>query len=77
MDAKAPVFEAEEIRTGFPHSAHLIVENASHETLPLPDVQRVVVRFLAGMDTPSQRLTVPPPQFPTIEQVRTSKPIAR
>lgn len=70
LDAKAPVFEAEEIRLGFPNSAHLIVENALHETLTNPEVQRVIADFLSGGDTTSQRLVVPPPQFLTIEQAK-------
>jgi pimeloyl-ACP methyl ester carboxylesterase len=70
LDAKAPVFEAEEIRLGFPNSSHLIVDNAFHETMTIPDVQRVIVEFLSGADTPSQHLSVPPPQFLTIEQAK-------
>jgi pimeloyl-ACP methyl ester carboxylesterase len=70
LDAKAPVFEAEEIRAGLPNSAHLIVDNALHETLPIPEVQDVVASFLAGRDTGSQRLVVPPPQFLTIDQAK-------
>jgi pimeloyl-ACP methyl ester carboxylesterase len=77
LDARAPVFEAEEIRVGFPNSAHLIVDNAFHETLSIPDVQRPIVEFLSGADTPSQRLFVSPPQFLTIEQAKASKPTAR
>jgi pimeloyl-ACP methyl ester carboxylesterase len=77
LDAKAPVFEAEEIRVGFPNSAHLIVDNGSHETLTIPDVQRVIVEFLLGADTPSQHLVISPPQFPTIVQAKALKPAAR
>jgi hypothetical protein len=70
LDAKAPVFEAEEVRLGFPNSAHLIVDNAFHETMTIPDAQRVIVEFFSGTDTPSQRIAVPPPQFLTIEQAK-------
>jgi pimeloyl-ACP methyl ester carboxylesterase len=70
LDAKAPVFEAEEIRVGFPNSAHLIVENAFHETVTIPEVQRVIADFLAGSETASQRLVVRPPQFLTIDQAK-------
>jgi pimeloyl-ACP methyl ester carboxylesterase len=75
LDAKAPVFEAEEIRVGFPNSAHLIVENSFHETVSIPEVQRVIADFLAGSETASQRLVLPPPQFLTIDQAKT--PTAR
>jgi TAP-like protein len=77
LDAKAPVFEAEEIRVGFPNSAHLIVDNGIHEMLPIPDVQRIIVQFLAGADTPSQRIVVSTPAFLTIEQAKASKPTPR
>ena len=70
LDAKAPVFEAEEIRLGFPNSAHLLVENGFHETLPIPDVQQLLVEFLAGGDVPTQRLVAPAPTFPSIEQAK-------
>ena len=77
LDAKAPVFEAEEIRVGFPNSAHLIVENAFHETLTIPDVQRAIAEFLSGADTRSQRLGGPPPQFLTIEHAKAPTPTGR
>jgi pimeloyl-ACP methyl ester carboxylesterase len=70
LDAKAPVFEAEEIRMGFPNSAHLLVDNGFHETLPIPEVQQLVVDFVAGRDVPTQRLVVKPPEFPSIEQAK-------
>jgi pimeloyl-ACP methyl ester carboxylesterase len=70
LDAKAPVFEAEEIRRGFPNSAHLLVDNGLHETLPIPEVQQLVVDFVAGRDVPTQRLVVKPPEFPSIEQAK-------
>lgn len=70
LDARAPVFEAEEIRVGFPHSAHVIVDNAFHETLTIPEVQQVVAEFLSGGDVSSQRLVAAPPHFPTIEQAK-------
>jgi pimeloyl-ACP methyl ester carboxylesterase len=77
LDAKAPVFEAEEIRVGFPNSAHLLVDNGFHETLPIPEVQQLVVAFVAGRDVPTQRLVVTPPTFPSIEQARTRGPQGR
>jgi hypothetical protein len=52
-------------------------ENAFHETLPIPDVQRVVAEFLSGADTPNQRLVVSPPRFPTIEQAKAPTPAGR
>ena len=77
LDAKAPVFEAEEIRAGFPNSAHLIVENAFHETLTNPELQRVIADFFEGGDAASQHLVAPPPRFLTIEQAKTAKPPGR
>jgi pimeloyl-ACP methyl ester carboxylesterase len=70
LDAKAPAFEAEETRVGFPNSAHLVVENGFHETLPIPEVQQMIVEFLAGRDVPTQRLLATPPAFPSIAQAK-------
>jgi pimeloyl-ACP methyl ester carboxylesterase len=64
LDSQTPPHQAEEIRWGFQHGVHLIVENAGHEsTLDKPDVQRVLVRFLAGEPVTDQRIVLPRPRF--------------
>jgi pimeloyl-ACP methyl ester carboxylesterase len=45
LDANTPAAEVEEVRFGFPHGKHLIVDDGWHETLPLPAVQEAVVDF--------------------------------
>ncbi len=50
LDGRTPPSNAEEVRAGFSHSHHLIVENGTHgdETLGAPGVTETVVDFLKG-----------------------------
>lgn len=62
LDSNTPPYQAEEVRWGFPNSVHIIVENAGHEsTLPLPDVQRLIVEFLSGAEVAGRRVVAPSP----------------
>jgi len=47
FDVNAPVAQTEQNRTAFPRSAHIIVENAAHETLPIGAVQDAFRGFYA------------------------------
>ena len=58
FDVNAPVAQTEQIRTAFPRSAHIVVENAAHETLPIGAVQERVLRFLRGERLASETVTV-------------------
>jgi pimeloyl-ACP methyl ester carboxylesterase len=73
LDAKAPVFEAEELRLGFANSIHVIVQNGFHETLPIAEVQRLVADFFIGRPVVDQRVQIPPPQFLTIEAAKAAR----
>jgi pimeloyl-ACP methyl ester carboxylesterase len=70
LDAKAPAFEAEELRLGFPNSTHVIVQNGFHENLPIAEVQRLVLEFFNGRPVADQRIQIPPTQFLTIEAAK-------
>jgi pimeloyl-ACP methyl ester carboxylesterase len=48
LDPNAPASQADEIRARFANSGHVRVSGGGHETLPNPDVQRIVVAFFAG-----------------------------
>lgn len=62
LDSNTPPYQAEEVRWGFPNSTHVIVENAGHEsTLPLPEVQALIVEFLKGGDVSGRRVVAPSP----------------
>ncbi len=62
LDAHTPPYQAEEVRWGFPNSTHTIVENAGHEsTLPLPEVQSLIVDFLKGIDVTARRIVAASP----------------
>jgi pimeloyl-ACP methyl ester carboxylesterase len=58
FDVNAPVAQTEQIRKAFPRSAHIIIENAAHETLPISAVQERVLRFLRGEHLPSETVTL-------------------
>ncbi|HLL77620.1 MAG TPA: alpha/beta fold hydrolase, partial [Pyrinomonadaceae bacterium] len=70
LDTNTPPFQAEEVRWGFPDSAHLIVENGGHETLPDAEVQAVVVDFFKGRDVRGRTVSFPRPRFLSPEEAR-------
>ena len=70
LDSGTPPSNAEEVRWGFPHSMHIIVENGFHETLPAREVQDVVVDFFSGQDVLGRRVALEPPRFLSPEQAR-------
>ncbi|HWT03979.1 MAG TPA: alpha/beta hydrolase [Pyrinomonadaceae bacterium] len=70
LDANTPPFQAEELRWGFPNSAHLIVENGGHETLPAAEVQAVVVDFFKGQDVKGREVSFRRPRFLTVEEAK-------
>lgn len=66
LDAKTPPFQAEEIRRGFPNSAHLIVDGAVHSNplfLSNPRIKDVIFDFLAGKPVRDGRLEAEPIRF--------------
>ncbi len=64
LDSNTPPHQAEEVRWGFPNSAHLIVENAGHEDMiPHPDVQQAIMDFLGGQDVRDRSIALPQPDF--------------
>ena len=67
LDSNTPPWQAEEARKGIPNSAHLVVENAGHEsTLPVPEVQASIARFLAGESLEDRRIALPALEFEPI-----------
>ncbi|HJR09089.1 MAG TPA: alpha/beta fold hydrolase [Pyrinomonadaceae bacterium] len=70
LDTNTPPFQAEEVRWGFPNSAHLVVENGGHETLPSDEVQRVVVDFFKGLDVRGRIVTFERPRFLSVEEAK-------
>ncbi|HEX8091078.1 MAG TPA: alpha/beta fold hydrolase [Blastocatellia bacterium] len=70
LDTNTPPFQAEEVRWGFPNSAHLIVENGGHETLPSSEVQTVVVDFFKGRDVKGRTVSFERPRFLSIEAAK-------
>ena len=68
LDSNTPPWQAEAARSGFSHAAHVVVENAGHEsTLPLPEVQTLIREFLSGEDVEDRRIASPPLEFVPIE----------
>ncbi|HEU0133388.1 MAG TPA: alpha/beta hydrolase, partial [Allosphingosinicella sp.] len=66
LDAKTPPFQAEEIRRGFPNSAHLVIDGAVHSN-PLfvsnPRIKDIMFEFLAGKRVEDARLEAEPIKF--------------
>ncbi len=61
LDNNTPPFQADGVRRTFKRSAHLIVENAGHESMLVePRVQQAVVDFLRGQDVSRVRIALPP-----------------
>lgn len=77
LDTNTPPFQAEEVRWGFPNSAHLIVENGGHETLPSLEVQTVVIDFFKGQDVNGRTVSFGRPRFLSIEEAKTQGPDRR
>ncbi len=68
LDAKTPPFQAEEIRRGFPNSAHLIIDGAVHSNplfLSNPRIKDIMFDFLAGKPIKDTRLEAEPIKFLT------------
>jgi pimeloyl-ACP methyl ester carboxylesterase len=70
LDSGSPPHQAEEVRWGFPNSVHIIVENASHESLPVEEVQAAVVAFFKGEDVRDRRIALSPPRFLSIAEAK-------
>lgn len=68
LDDRSPPNNVERARRYFTQSTVVTVENGGHELLPLDDVQAIVMEFLSTGRTRRERLTLPPPQFQTVEQ---------
>jgi pimeloyl-ACP methyl ester carboxylesterase len=66
LDGRTPPENVEEIRPGFPHSAHVIIENTAHGDhllLSTPRTGEVMVEFMKGAKVTDQRLPAQPLQF--------------
>jgi pimeloyl-ACP methyl ester carboxylesterase len=71
LDGNTPPEQAERVRAGFSRATHVIVENAGHEDLfGNPEVQHLIVRFLAGEQLEDARLRVTPLRFVPLGEER-------
>lgn len=77
LDPNAPSSQAEEVRRGFSNSAHLIIENAGHESLPAAEVQSVIVDFFKGQDVSRRTISLPRPRFVSVEEAKSPPPSRR
>jgi pimeloyl-ACP methyl ester carboxylesterase/cytochrome c-type biogenesis protein CcmH/NrfG len=69
LDANTPPDRAEEVRRGFPHSAHIIVENAGHQDLlRAAGVVEAIAAFVGGRPVRSQTFSLPAPEFILLPQ---------
>ncbi len=69
LDARTPISNAEEVRSGFPNSAHLIIEGAVHSDplfLSSPQIKEVMLEFMRGEKLSTTRLVAVPLRFTAI-----------
>ena len=66
LDARTPVSNAEECRSGFRNGQHLIIEGAWHSDplfLSSPQIKEVMLEFLSGKPLSTTRIALPPLKF--------------
>jgi hypothetical protein len=66
LDARTPISNAEEYRKGFPHSTHMIIENAVHSDplfLASPKIKEGMLEFLKGQPVTVTKIAGPPMKF--------------
>lgn len=66
LDARTPVSNAEEYRTGFPNSTHMIIEGAVHSDplfLSSPKIKEGMIEFLKGQPVTNTTITAAPMKF--------------
>ena len=66
LDARTPVSNAEEYRTGFPNSTHIIIEGAVHSDplfLSSPKIKDGMMEFLRGQPVTNTKITATPMKF--------------
>lgn len=71
FDVRTPVSNAEEVRRGFPHSEHLIIEGAVHSDplfLSSPQIKQVMLEFLKGQKISTTRIVLPPLKFAPVKK---------
>jgi len=66
LDSRTPISNAEEYRTGFPNSTHMIIEGAVHSDplfLSSPKIKEGMMEFLRGQPVTVTKITGPPMKF--------------
>lgn len=66
LDARTPPDNAEEIRKGFPHSYHVLIDGAGHGNdlfVSSPEIQEVMVEFMKTGHFSKSRITLSPLRF--------------
>jgi pimeloyl-ACP methyl ester carboxylesterase len=66
LDARTPISNAEEYRTGFPNSTHLIIEGAVHSDplfLSSPKIKDAMLEFMKGSPVSIKKVTATPLKF--------------
>ena len=66
LDARTPISNAEEYRTGFSNSTHMIIEGAVHSDplfLSSPKIKDGMMEFLRGQPVTVTKITAPPIKF--------------
>jgi pimeloyl-ACP methyl ester carboxylesterase len=71
FDVRTPVSNAEEVRKGFPNSAHLIIEGAVHSDplfLSSPKIKDVMLEFMKGEKLSTTQIALAPLKFTPLKK---------
>jgi pimeloyl-ACP methyl ester carboxylesterase len=71
LDARTPISNAEEVRSGFPNNVHLIIEGAVHSDplfLSSPEIKNVMMEFMTDKPISTTRIKLPPMKFAPVGQ---------
>jgi len=65
LDARTPPENVDELKSGFPNHAHVLVKNAGHESIEMlsPEYRALLQDFLRGKKVASQVIELPAPRF--------------
>jgi pimeloyl-ACP methyl ester carboxylesterase len=64
LDNNTPPFQADEVRSHFKNSTHIVVKNAGHEDMLVnPEVQQAMIEYLQGRDVSKRKVSLPGVRF--------------
>ena len=69
LDINTPAYQAEIIKSGYPNSTHLVVENAGHEQIQHhKEMTATIIDFINGKDVSGKNMSYPTLQFKSLNK---------